>query len=100
MPTDTIAGVADFGWFADYIIGVMQQLNIGPDVVPIFLTDNVMLYDSGSYLSCCTIGFHGTPASAATTAEGEELAGRAADADLRGLDDAGHVLGLPVRLHR
>jgi hypothetical protein len=69
MPTDTIAGVADFGWFADYIIGVMQQLNIGPDVVPIFLTDNVMLYDSGSYLSCCTIGFHGTPASAATTAQ-------------------------------
>jgi len=69
MPTDTIAGVADFGWFANYIIGVMDQLNIGPDVVPIFLTDNVMLYDSGSYLSCCTIGFHGTPASAATTAK-------------------------------
>jgi len=69
MPTDTIAGVADFGWFANYIIGVMGQLNIGPDVVPIFLTDNVMLYDSGSYLSCCTIGFHGTPASAATTAK-------------------------------
>jgi hypothetical protein len=69
MPTDTIAGVADFGWFADYIIGVMQQLNVGPDVVPIFLTDTVMLYDSGSYLSCCTIGFHGTPANAATTAK-------------------------------
>jgi hypothetical protein len=67
MPTDTIAGVADFGWFADYIIGVMDRLNVGPDVVPIFLTDNVMLYD-GSYLNCCTIGFHGTPASAATTA--------------------------------
>jgi hypothetical protein len=68
MPTDTIAGVADFGWFANYIIGVMDQLNIGPDVVPIFLTDNVMLYD-GEYTACCTIGFHGTPASAATTAK-------------------------------
>jgi hypothetical protein len=67
MPTDTVAGVADFGWFANYIIGVMDDLHIGPDVVPIFLTDNVMLYD-GSYLNCCTIGFHGTPASAATTA--------------------------------
>ena len=66
-PTDTIAGVADFGWFADYIIGVLDDLHIGPNVVPIFLTDNVMLYD-GSYLNCCTIGFHGTPASAATTA--------------------------------
>ena len=35
--------------------------------MPIFLTDNVMLYD-GSYLNCCTIGFHGTPAAAATDA--------------------------------
>jgi hypothetical protein len=71
MPTDTIAGVADFGWFANYIVGVMQKLNVGPDVVPIFLTDNVMLYDSGSYLSCCTIGFHGTPAQAASTASAQ-----------------------------
>jgi hypothetical protein len=72
MPTDTIAGVADFGWFANYIIGVMQKLNVGPDVMPIFLTDNVMLYD-GSYLNCCTIGFHGTPASAATSARLAQL---------------------------
>jgi hypothetical protein len=68
LPTDTIAGVADFGWFANYIVGLMQQLNVGPDVVPIFLTDNVMLYDSNDYTSCCTIGFHGTPAQAASTA--------------------------------
>jgi hypothetical protein len=67
MPTDTIAGVADFGWFVNYILGVMDNLNVGADVVPIFLTDNVMLYD-GSYLNCCTIGFHGTPAEAAGTA--------------------------------
>jgi hypothetical protein len=68
MPTDTIAGVADFGWFVGYILGVMQDLNVGPDVVPIFLTDNVMLYD-GTYDNCCTIGFHGTPAEAASTAK-------------------------------
>jgi hypothetical protein len=67
MPTETIAGVADFGWFVNYILGVMDNLNVGSDVVPIFLTDNVMLY-SGSYLGCCTIGFHGTPALDATTA--------------------------------
>jgi hypothetical protein len=65
MPTDTIAGVADFGWFANYLIDTMTRLNIGPNVMPIFLTDNVMLYD-GSYLNCCTIGFHGTPAAAAS----------------------------------
>jgi hypothetical protein len=67
MPTDTIAGVADFGWFVNYILDVMDNLNVGSDVVPIFLTDNVMLY-SGSYLGCCTIGFHGTPALDAATA--------------------------------
>jgi hypothetical protein len=44
----------------------MDDLKVGPDVVPIFLTDNVMLYD-GSYLNCCTIGFHGTPAAATKT---------------------------------
>jgi hypothetical protein len=68
MPTDTIAGVASYGWFVNYILGVMDALNVGPDVVPIFLTDNVMLYD-GTYDNCCTIGFHGTPAEAATTAK-------------------------------
>ena len=68
--------------------------------MPIFLTDNVMLYDSGSYLSCCTIGFHGHAGLGRHDREGEELARGSADADLRGLDDAGHVLGLPVRLHR
>ncbi len=80
MPTETIAGVADFGWFVNYILGVMDNLNVGPDVVPIFLTDNVMLYD-GSYLNCCTIGFHGTPALDATDRCGSS-AGRAADADV------------------
>ena len=98
MPTDTIAGVADFGWFANYMIDTMTQLNIGPNVLPIFLTDNVMLYD-GSYLNCCTIGFHGTPAAAAASAT-REPAGGAADADVLGLVDARHVLGLHDRLHR
>src|SRR5436190_21900 len=31
MPTDTIAGVANFGWFVNYILGVMDNLNVGPD---------------------------------------------------------------------
>jgi hypothetical protein len=66
MPTDTIAGVADFTWFANYLVDLMTKLNIGADVMPIFLTDNVMLYD-GSYLACCTIGFHGTPSAAVST---------------------------------
>ena len=65
MPTDTIAGIADVTWFSNYIIDVMAKLHIGPDVVPLFLTDNVMLYDT-TYDNCCIIGFHGTPSAAAS----------------------------------
>ena len=68
MPTDTIAGVADFGWFANFIVDWMNANGINYDVMPIFLTDNVMLYDGG-YTGCCVIGFHGTPASAVSTSK-------------------------------
>jgi hypothetical protein len=65
MPTDTITGVADVTWFSNYIIDVMTKLHIGPDVIPIFLTDNVLLYDT-TYDNCCILGFHGTPSAAAS----------------------------------
>ena len=55
MPTDTIAGVVDSGWFSARLQQLMGALQIDARTVPIFLTDNVMLY-SGNYLGCCTIG--------------------------------------------
>ena len=58
MPTDTIAGVVDGNWFSTRLQNLMGSLQIDARTVPIFLTDNVMLY-SGSYLGCCTIGYHG-----------------------------------------
>jgi hypothetical protein len=40
----------------------MGSLQISADTVPIFLTDNVLLYSKGTslgYQNCCTLGYHG-----------------------------------------
>jgi hypothetical protein len=57
-PTDTIAGIADSKWFSEKIQNMLGSLHIDPTTIPIFLTDNVMLYDN-TYDNCCTIGYHG-----------------------------------------
>jgi hypothetical protein len=58
--TDTIAGVADVGWFSSQLQSLMGSLQISADTVPIFLTDNVLLYGGqGNYLNCCILGYHG-----------------------------------------
>jgi hypothetical protein len=59
-PTDTITGVADGGWFSSYLQNLLGKLQIKATTVPIFLTDNVLLYDGHeNYLNCCTLGYHG-----------------------------------------
>jgi hypothetical protein len=58
MPTDTIGGFADANWFSERLQNLLGKLQIPGDVVPIFLTDNVLLYQ-GTYDNCCIIGFHG-----------------------------------------
>jgi hypothetical protein len=60
MPTDTITGVADAQWFSTQLQSLMGSLQISATTVPIFLTDNVLLYQGqGNYLNCCIIGYHG-----------------------------------------
>jgi hypothetical protein len=58
MPTDTIGGFADAQWFSEKIQNLLGKLQLSGNVVPIFLTDNVLLYD-GTYDNCCIIGYHG-----------------------------------------
>ena len=55
---EAIAGIADDKWFSSHLQNLINSLQIDPTTVPIFLTDNVMLY-SGTYDNCCTIGYHG-----------------------------------------
>jgi hypothetical protein len=55
---EAIAGIAESKWFSARLQNLLNSLQIDPTTVPIFLTDNVMLYD-GTYDNCCTIGYHG-----------------------------------------
>src|SRR5207248_2187227 len=43
-PTNTITGVADYGWFSARLQNLINSLHISSTTVPIFLTDNVLLY--------------------------------------------------------
>jgi hypothetical protein len=37
----------------------MNALHIPPQWLPIFLSDNGLLYQNNDYSQCCTVGFHG-----------------------------------------
>ena len=59
-PTDTITGVADSNWFSTQLQSLMGSLHISATTVPIFLTDNVLLYiGHENYTNCCILGYHG-----------------------------------------
>jgi hypothetical protein len=59
-PTNTITGVADYSWFSSHLQSLINSLHIDATTVPIFLTDNVLLYiGQGNYLNCCVLGYHG-----------------------------------------
>ena len=59
-PTDTVTGVADYNWFSSQLQQLINSLHISATTVPIFLTDNVLLYiGHDNYLNCCVLGYHG-----------------------------------------
>lgn len=59
-PTDTVTGVADYSWFSSYLQQLLGKLQISATTIPIFLTDNVLLYEGHeNYLNCCVLGYHG-----------------------------------------
>ncbi len=51
-------GLVDASWFSSRIQQYMGQQHTDPTHLPIFLTDNVMLY-AGTVDNCCIIGYHG-----------------------------------------
>ena len=58
--TDTITGVADANWFSARLQQLLGSLQISATTVPIFLTDNVLLYQGqNNYTNCCILGYHG-----------------------------------------
>jgi hypothetical protein len=61
--TADVTGVADVSWFSAQLQSLMKSLQIDPTTLPIFLTDNVLLYiGEGNYLNCCILGYHGSGA--------------------------------------
>jgi hypothetical protein len=55
-------GLAEINWFSTQLQSLMGSLQISATTVPIFLTDNVLLYFKGTtlgYQNCCVLGYHG-----------------------------------------
>ena len=59
--TPDATGVANVSWFSAQLQNLMKSLKVDPTTLPIFLTNNVLLYiGEGNYLNCCILGYHGS----------------------------------------
>jgi hypothetical protein len=57
-----LVGLVNVSWFSGQLNNLMKQLNLDPTHLPIFLTNNTMLYigpDPSKPGTCCIIGYHG-----------------------------------------
>ncbi len=58
--TPDYTGTADVNWFSARVQEAMKKNHVAADVVPIILTDNVLLYIGyQNYTNCCILGYHG-----------------------------------------
>jgi hypothetical protein len=51
----------DIGWWSSHINNLEQSADATH--LPIYLTNNVFLYDGNNIFNCCVLGYHGTRAS-------------------------------------
>ncbi|HEY2599375.1 MAG TPA: hypothetical protein VGJ79_12955 [Candidatus Dormibacteraeota bacterium] len=64
-PVGVLLGRVDSTWFKERLARLIDEMDLKPSVLPIFLSNNVGLYQDANYLHCCTLGGHGagSPAS-------------------------------------
>jgi hypothetical protein len=64
-PLGVLIGRVDSTWFKQRLAHLIDEMELKPTILPIFLTNNVVLYSDANYLHCCTLGGHGagSPAS-------------------------------------
>ena len=64
-PLGVLIGRVDSTWFRQRLAHLIDEMELRPTVLPIFLTNNVVLYQDANYLHCCVLGGHGagSPAS-------------------------------------
>jgi hypothetical protein len=55
-----LAGLVDNVWFGARLQNLLGELHLDPTTLPIFLTNDVMLYFANDPAQCCGIGFHGS----------------------------------------
>jgi hypothetical protein len=74
-PGNVLVGRVDSTWFRERLAQLIDDMDLRPTVLPIFLTNNVVLYSGSNFSLCCTAGGHGagSPASdAPISLEGKE----------------------------
>lgn len=52
-------GDVDITWFSSHMNSLINSLHIDPATLPIFVTNNVYLYEGDNPSNCCVLGFHG-----------------------------------------
>ena len=52
-------GDVDVIWFASQVNNLINRLHLDSTVLPIFVTNDVFLYQADDPTNCCIIGFHG-----------------------------------------
>lgn len=52
-------GDVDINWFSAQMNSLMNSLHLDPTTLPIFVTNNVYLYENDKVTNCCVLGFHG-----------------------------------------
>ena len=53
-----VYGLIDLNWFYNQLINIMNAQHVPPEMLPIFLSDNGLLYRNNDYSQCCAWGFH------------------------------------------
>jgi hypothetical protein len=66
-PAGVLTGIVDATWFKERLRHVIDEIHVDATKLPIFLTQNVFLYQDGNYKHCCTVGAHGAGSPTSTT---------------------------------
>jgi hypothetical protein len=56
--TGALIGLIDIDWFDQQLQTEMALLHISPKTLPIFLSNDVFLFEGGDPNNCCVIGYH------------------------------------------
>jgi hypothetical protein len=66
-PAGLPLGRVDSDWFKERLAQLIDDMNLRPTVLPIFLTKDVVLYSDSNFSHCCTLGGHGAGSPASST---------------------------------